>query len=143
MPSVDTTSFREMYESMKSVDFHEPARFFIQTSRKPDIKNIDKLLDNLYDNELQKCKQQPAYHIQLPSGELYPCVCYPLMEDDTKGWQTVYRRSRRKRVKTQQQLEEEADVSNWDDVEHYGGDTYVNTNNYEHNGSLFDIGSRF
>jgi hypothetical protein len=28
-------------------------------------------------------------------------------------------------------------------VEHYGGSTYVNTTNYEHNGSLFDIGSRF
>jgi len=65
------------------------------------------------------------------------------MEDDTKGWQVVSYRRHVKKVKTQEQLDDDADLNNWDDVEHYGGATYVNTNNFEHNGSLFDIGSRF
>ena len=96
-----------------------------------------------YAMRLEQCKLQPAYHIQLPSGDLYPCLCEPLMEDDTKGWQVIQRRRRVKKVRTHEDLDEEADMSNWEDVEHYGGATYVNTNNYEHNGSLFDIGSRF
>ena len=97
---------------------------------------------NLADG-LRQCKLQPAYHIQLPGGDLYPCICEPLMDNDMKGWKVVKRRSRVKRVKTQRQLDEEADVNNWEDVDHYGASTYVNTTNYEHNGSLFDIGSRF
>lgn len=96
-----------------------------------------------YIRRLEQCKLQPAYHIQLPSGDLYPCLCEPLMEDDAKEWEVVNRRRHVKKIKTIVDLEEEADMSNWDDVEHYGGATYVNTNNYEHNGSLFDIGSRF
>ena len=112
---------------------------FLALSRYPN----DAKLRAEYTKRLIDCKLQPAYHIQLPGGDLYACICEPLMEDDAKGWQTVKRRSRVKRVKTQRQLDEEADVNNWDDVEHYGGSTYVNTTNYEHNGSLFDIGSRF
>lgn len=92
---------------------------------------------------LEQCKLQPAYHIQLPSGDLYPCLCEPLMEDDTKGWQVIQRRRYVKKIKTIQDLDEEADLNNWEDVEHYGGATYVNTSSYEHNGALFDIGSRF
>jgi len=96
-----------------------------------------------YARRLEHCNLQPAYHIQLPGGDLYPCRCEPLMEDDNKGWQVVSYRRRVKKVKTQEQLDDDADLNNWDDVEHYGGATYVNTNNFEHNGSLFDIGSRF
>ena len=96
-----------------------------------------------YAMRLEQCKLQPAYHIQLPGGDLYPCACEPLMEDDTKGWQVIQRRRRIKKVKTHEDLDEEANLDNWEDVEHYGGATYVNPNNYEHNGSLFDIGSRF
>jgi hypothetical protein len=108
---------------------------------------------------LEQCKLQPAYHIQLPSGDLYPCLCEPLMEDDTKGWQTVRRCmktcrrqqcracergiSRKGRVRDADELEEDANLENWDDVEHYGRSTYVNVPVFEHNGSLFDIGSRF
>ena len=97
-----------------------------------------------YARRLEQCKLQPAYHMMMPNGlEPYACHCEPLMEDDTKGWQVVSYRRRVKKVKTQEQLDDDADLNNWDDVEHYGGATYVNTNNYEHNGSLFDIGSRF
>jgi hypothetical protein len=97
-----------------------------------------------YIQRLEHCKLQPAYHIQLPGGDLYPCLCEPLMEDDAKGWQTVKRKSRVKKVWTNEQLDEEADLNNWDDVEHYGRATYTNVGQtHEHNGALFDIGSRF
>lgn len=98
----------------------------------------------VYVQRLEECQQRPAYAVQLPSGDLYPCSCEPLMEEDTKGWQIVKRRSRVKRVKTDEELEEDANLEGWDDVVHYGRDTYTNVGqNFEHNGSLFDIGSRF
>jgi hypothetical protein len=60
------------------------------------------------------------------------------------GWTTITKRVRVKKVKTVIDLEEESKLDNWDDVEHYGRATYVNTERpYEHNGALFDIGSRF
>jgi hypothetical protein len=97
-----------------------------------------------YNKRLADCKLQPAYHIRLPSGDFHPCDCYPLMEWDTKGWTTIKRKIHVKKVWTEEQLDEEADMSNWEDVEHYGRATYTNTGPaLEHNGALFDIGSRF
>lgn len=93
---------------------------------------------------LEECALQPAYHVRLPTGDIFPCHCEPLMEEDTKGWQTVKRKIRTKRVKSDEELEEDANLEGWDDVVHYGRETYTNAGqSYEHNGSLFDIGSRF
>lgn len=99
-----------------------------------------------YDAALAQCQASPAYAVRLPSGDFYPCVCYPLMPADTYGWQVVKRKFRAKKVWTTQQLEEEADINNWEDVDHYGRATYARNDTtpaFEHNGALFDIGSRF
>lgn len=96
-----------------------------------------------YAEALLQCRIQPAYQISTPMGD-YPCDCYPLMEWDTKGWTTVKRKVHVKKVWTNEELDEEADLNNWDYVEHYGRATYANNGpTYEHNGALFDIGSRF
>lgn len=96
-----------------------------------------------YVNALIDCKLNPAYSAETSFGN-FPCNCRPLMEDDVKEWTVVKRRIRVKKVKTQSQLEEESELKNWDDVEHYGRATYAYTQpSYEHNGALFDIGSRF
>lgn len=98
----------------------------------------------VYVERLEECRKRPAYAIQLPGGDLYPCACAPLMEDDTKGWQIVKKKFRVKRFKTDEELDEEANLDGWDDVVHYGRATHTNTAQaFEHNGSLFDIGSRF
>jgi hypothetical protein len=100
-----------------------------------------------YAAALAECKKNPAYFVRLPLGGLEPCVCYPLMDNDTKGWQLVKRKTRTKKIWTLNELEENANLDNWEDVQHYGGATYthidMSRSNYEHNGSLFDIGSRF
>lgn len=103
-------------------------------------------MNSNYDLALLDCKQNPAYFAKLPTGVLEPCVCYPLMPEDTQGWQIVKRKHRVKKVRTDAELEEEADLNNWEDVEHYGKATYVQndtTQAFEHNGALFDIGCRF
>lgn len=93
---------------------------------------------------LQACRASPAYQIILKSGDTLPISSYPLMGWDSKGWSVVKSRIRTKRVKCNEELDEEADIANWDDVEHYGRATYAHTApNSEHNGALFDIGSRF
>ena len=99
----------------------------------------------VYVERLQECQDRPAYHVLMPNGlEPSPCRCEPLMEDDTKGWQVVKKKIRVKRAKTHEELEEAADLDNWDDVVHYGRQTYTNVGQaLEHNGALFDIGSRF
>jgi len=97
-----------------------------------------------YAEALLECRQHPAYHVQLKSGDIIPITSYPLMHWDNKGWNTVKRKIRVKKVKTAEELDEEADLDNWEDVEHYGRVTYTNTAPaYEHNGALFDIGARF
>ena len=79
------------------------------------------------------------------AGLHIPAVC--MAWDDTQtGWITVKRKVHRKKVRTQAQLEVDADINNWEDVDHYGRATYVHndsTQAFEHNGALFDIGSRF
>lgn len=96
-----------------------------------------------YVSALIDCKLNPAYFAQTPFGN-FPCNCRPFMEDDVKEWKVVKREVRVKKVKTQAELEADADLKNWDDIEHYGRATYVYTQpSYEHNGALFDIGSRF
>ena len=99
----------------------------------------------VYVERLQECQDRPAYHVLMPNGlEPSPCHCEPLMEDDTKGWQVVKKKIRVKRAKTHEELEEAADLDSWDDVVHYGRQTYTNWGQaFEHNGALFDIGSRF
>ena len=97
----------------------------------------------IYVQRLEECHTTPAYHVETRLGPL-PCHCEPLMEEDTKGWQVVKKKIRVKRVKSHEELEEDANLEGWDDVIHYGRGSYTNTApNYEHNGSLFDIGSRF
>ena len=103
-----------------------------------------KSVSNEYATELQECRRNPAYHVILKGGDIFPVSSYPLMSWDTKGWNTVRRKIRVKKFKTDEQLDEEADLDNWEDVEHYGRATYVQTGPVaEHNGALFDIGSRF
>lgn len=113
---------------------------------------------NAYLIALAECRASPQYTVLTPVGEI-ACTTEPLMEDDTKGWRTVRRcmktcrrhqcracdrgLSRRARVRTNEELDEEADLDNWEDVEHYGRSTYTTGPVYEHNGALFDIGSRF
>ena len=92
---------------------------------------------------LGECKANPAYQILLPSGDAWPCHCEPLMEDDTKGWTTVKRKIRVKRVMSNEELDSEENTNNWDDIIHQGRVTYTMGPTHEHNGSLFDIGSRF
>ena len=111
-----------------------------------------------YIHRLEACARSPAYHVLSPIGEI-PCSSQPLMEDDTKGWRTVKRcttNCRRKscrdcergltrmyRIRSDSELEEDANIDNWDDIEHYGRVTYTTGATQEHNGALFDIGSRF
>lgn len=93
---------------------------------------------------LHNCRVDPAYRVKLKSGEMIPVSSYPLMSWDSKGWTTVRRKIRVKRVKTDEELDYEAELDNWEPVEHYGRGTYVDAGPaLEHNGALFDIGSRF
>jgi hypothetical protein len=105
-----------------------------------------------------ECDISPSYFMLTNLGQL-PCKSFPLLSTDLKGWQTVRRcikscrrqhcrscergLSRHARLRTDDELEQDADLSNWDNVEHYGRATYTTANTFEHNGSLFDIGSRF
>lgn len=100
-----------------------------------------------YIHRLQQCRVAPAYHAMLPTGDQWPCHCEPLMEDDTKGWTTVKRKIRVKRVKSEEQLEyEAAQMHEYWETE--SADSWVmalpvTAPTGEHNGALFDIGSRF
>jgi hypothetical protein len=96
-----------------------------------------------YARALEECRTNPAYYVRLPSGDMYPCHCEPFMPDDTKGWTTVKRKIHVKRTFTDEELDAEEDTSGWDDIVHQGRVTYTQSHGYEHNGSLFDIGSRF
>jgi hypothetical protein len=96
---------------------------------------------------LQQCKLNPAYQVILPTGDHYPVTSYPLMEDDTKGWTTVKRKIHVKKVKSDEQLEYEAAQMHeyWETA---SADSWtmalpVTAPTGEHNGALFDIGSRF
>lgn len=96
-----------------------------------------------YIHALEQCRANPAYHVILPTGDRYPALNEPLMEDDVKGWTTVKRKIRVKRVKTDEELEYEATQ-----MHDYWETESVPSINYalptgEHNGALFDIGSRF
>jgi hypothetical protein len=113
---------------------------------------------NDYRRAQDDCRIAPQYSILSPIGQI-PVTCYPLRADDNKGWRTVRRcvrtcrrqacracdrgLSRRGHGRSDAELEEDANIENWDDVEHYGRATYVQAPGFEHNGSLFDIGSRF
>ena len=91
------------------------------------------------------CRLQPAYSWRI-FGHEGPCLCEPLRDGDDRGWVLVKRKHRVKKVKKNIDLELEADLDNWEDVDHYGKATYVKNDTgaaYEHNGALFDIGSRF
>jgi hypothetical protein len=96
-----------------------------------------------YIHALEQCRVNPAYQVILPTGDHYPVSSYPLMEDDNKGWTTIKRKIRVKRIKTEEELEYEAAQMHdyWEaesvDSVHYALPTG------EHNGALFDIGSRF
>ena len=96
-----------------------------------------------YIHALEQCRVNPAYYVILPTGDQHAVASYPLMEDDTKGWTTIKRKIRVKRIKTEEELEYEAAQMHdyWEaesvDSLHYALPTG------EHNGALFDIGARF
>lgn len=94
---------------------------------------------------LQQCKSNPAYFVRMPNGlDDHPALNEPLMEDDTKGWITVKRKIRVKRVKTAEQLDyEAAQMHDYWETESTDSVHYVLPTSGEHNGALFDIGSRF
>lgn len=97
-----------------------------------------------YIHALQQCKANPAYQARMPNGlDDYPCHCEPFMEDDTKGWTTVKRKIHVKKVLSEEELEHLAAQmhDNWE-VESVDSIHYVLPTS-EHNGALFDIGSRF
>ena len=97
-----------------------------------------------YAERLLEARRNPVYHVILKSGDTIPAANYPLMSWDTKGWTTVKRKVRVQKVWSNEQLDEDADLDNWEDVEHYGRATYAGSAPaLEHNGALFDIGSRF
>jgi hypothetical protein len=134
------------------------SRYPISSTMYPELRARNLRLREAYERALEDCRLAPQYSVLTPVGEM-TCTTEPLMEDDTKGWKTVRRcmktcrrhqcrscdrgTSRQARVRTNEQLDEEADLDNWDDIEHYGRATYANAPVFEHNGSLFDIGSRF
>lgn len=96
-----------------------------------------------YIHALEQCRVSPAYHVVLPTGDRYPAHCEPLMEDDSKGWTTIRRKLRVKRIKSDAELEYEATQ-----MHDYWETESVDSLNYalptgDHNGALFDIGSRF
>ena len=87
-----------------------------------------------YAEALLECRLNPAYYALSKTGEVIPIASYPLMNWDTKGWTTVKRKTHVKKVWSSEELDEEADLNNWDDVEHYGRVTYTNVGQAnEHN----------
>ena len=113
----------------------------LATTRYP-LPSQRRLRDD-YIHALEQCRTNPAYQVILPTGDHYPVSSYPLMEDDIKGWTTIKRKIRVKRIRTEEELEYEAAQMHdyWEaesvDSVHYALPTG------EHNGALFDIGSRF
>ena len=96
-----------------------------------------------YIHALRQCKANPAYQVILPTGDQYPAHCEPLMEDDVKGWTTIRRKIRVKHVKTEEELEfEAAQMHDYWEAESVDSIHYALPTG-EHNGALFDIGSRF
>ena len=119
-------------------------RYPVNDSMYPEQRARNLRLREEYVRALEECKVSPAYHIQLPSGDMHPCKCEPFMEDDTKGWTTVKRRVRVKREISDEELEYLASLPNRD----YWETGSVDSHSYqltggEHNGALFDIGARF
>lgn len=97
-----------------------------------------------YIHLLQQCKSNPAYFVRMPNGlDDYPARCEPYMSDDIKGWTTIKRKIRVKRVKSNEQLDYEAEQMHdpWE-AESVDSQSYVLPSG-EHNGALFDIGARF
>lgn len=97
-----------------------------------------------YIHLLQQCKSSPAYFARMPNGlDDYPAHCEPYMPDDNKGWITVKRKIRVKRIKSNEQLDYEAEqMHDYWEAESVDSQSYVLPSG-EHNGALFDIGARF
>jgi hypothetical protein len=96
-----------------------------------------------YIRALEECARSPAYHVLLPGGDRFPCHCEPFMPDDTKGWTVIKRKIHVKKIKTDAQLNYEAAQMHeyWETA---SADSWtVSAPTGEHNGALFDIGSRF
>lgn len=96
-----------------------------------------------YTKALEQCRANPAYHAILPTGDYWPCANEPFMSDDTKGWTTIKRKIRVKRIKSDEELDWEAGQMHdpWE-AESVDSQSYVLPTG-EHNGALFDIGARF
>lgn len=129
--------------STNNFDMLAAARYPVSDSMYPEMRSRALRLRGDYVFMLEQCRSNPAYQVILPTGDHYPAHCEPLTEDDTKGWTTVRRKIRVKRIKTDEELNYEATQMHdyWEaesvDSIHYALPTG------EHNGALFDIGSRF
>jgi hypothetical protein len=96
-----------------------------------------------YIHALEECRVSPAYYVILPTGDNWPCSSVPFMPDDSKGWTTVKRKIRVKRIKTDEELDYEAtQMHDYWEAESVDSLNYVLPTG-EHNGALFDIGARF
>jgi hypothetical protein len=136
-PTVNMSSSTNNFITMAS------ARYPINDSMSPDErhKQMERREDYIF--ALEECKANPAYQIRLPTGDMWPCLCEPLMEDDMRGWTTIKRKVRVHKGFTDEELDAEENTDHWDDIVHQGRVTYTGPTAYEHNGSLFDLGSRF
>jgi hypothetical protein len=120
------------------------ARYPVSDSMYPEMRARNLRLRGDYVFMLEQCRTNPAYFVRMPNGlDDYPAHCEPFTEDDTKGWITVRRKIRVKRVKTDEELNyEAAQMHDYWEAESVDSQSYVLPSG-EHNGALFDIGARF
>ena len=121
------------------------SRYPISDSMYPELRARNIRLRTDYIQLLEECRRSPAYFVRMPNGlDDYPCHCEPFAaEDDLKGWTTVRRKIRVKRVKTDEELDyEAAQMHDYWEAASVDSQSYVLPSG-EHNGALFDIGSRF
>ena len=115
----------------------------VSDSMYPEMRARNLRLRGDYIFLLEQCRTTPAYQVILPTGDHYPAHCEPFTEEDNKGWSTVRRKIRVKRVKTDEELNYEAtQMHDYWEAESVDSQSYVLPSG-EHNGALFDIGARF
>jgi len=120
------------------------ARYPISDSMYPEMRARNIRLRGDYTHLLEQCRSNPAYFARMPNGlDEYPAICEPFMEDDSKGWTTVRRKIRVKRVKSDEELNyEAAQMHDYWEAQSVDSQSYALPSG-EHNGALFDIGARF
>lgn len=73
----------------------------------PGTSQAAQVLRSRYLQKVVECQRAPVYHITLPTGTLYPCLCEPLLNDKSNlinedhpegslgSWKTVRHARRR------------------------------------------------